>query len=138
MVANEVLQQHAREIEVWRRLEHKHIVPFVGKMSTRPASMPALISEWMPNGELKRIQTLFATALLYVRNCERVLRTLSLPESFPVGWWNRRGIEILTSYVSRHYSACTRQSVYFRLYPSDRPWRHESGIAVRLLSQCLI
>jgi hypothetical protein len=50
------LKRYAREIEVWRRLEHKHIVPFVGTISSETTPIPALISEWMPNGEFVRNQ----------------------------------------------------------------------------------
>jgi serine/threonine protein kinase len=46
-----------RETEIWSRLDHPNIVPFLGiSTSEEFTAMPALVSAWMPNGRFLNLK----------------------------------------------------------------------------------
>ncbi|KAG8214299.1 kinase-like domain-containing protein [Butyriboletus roseoflavus] len=42
-----------RELEIWRRLDHPNVLPFLG-ITTGFSPFIALVSDWMPNGTLRQ------------------------------------------------------------------------------------
>lgn len=46
------LQVIAKELYIWSRLEHRHILPIIGFTFGGDEKFPSLITDWMENGTI--------------------------------------------------------------------------------------
>jgi serine/threonine protein kinase len=73
-----------RELEIWRRLNHPNVLPFLG-ITTGFSPFIALVSQWMPNGTLHQfllknnatMTTEFRLQLVRALNSRRSLSNLT-------------------------------------------------------------
>jgi hypothetical protein len=61
-----MIQRLKREAEIWRRLKHRNVLPFLGAWDEPAAPWPALISPFYKFGHLQR----------YLRDCPTVDREM--------------------------------------------------------------